>query len=84
MLSGRPVLASVEDSATTRYIKEANCGITVEPDNIDALAEGFRKFAEMDFDDLNRLGKNSRKFAESRLMRQSNLPKVVDALINAE
>lgn len=84
MLSGRPVLASVEKSATTRYIKEADCGISVEPDNVDLLAEGFRKFAAMSVEEQNRLGENSRLFAESKLMRQSNLPKVIEALLNAE
>lgn len=83
MLSGRPVLASVEESATTRYIKEANCGISVEPDSMDALAEGFRKFTAMSIEEQNRMGRNSRLFAESKLMRQSNLPKVVDALLSA-
>lgn len=82
MLSGRPVLASVEESATTRYIKEADCGISVEPDCIEALAAGFRRFAEMDEIELNRLGKNSRLFAEARLMRRSNLPKVIEVLVN--
>ena len=84
MLSGRPVLASVEESATTRYIKEADCGISVEPDNVDDLADGFRKFVAMRVEEQNRLGKNSRLFAETKLMRQSNLPKVIDALLNAE
>lgn len=82
LLSGRPVLASVEESATTRYIKEGDCGISVTPDDVDALAEGFRKFATMSVDEQNRLGRNSRLFAESKLMRQSNLPKVIDALVN--
>ena len=80
MLSGRPVLASVEKSATTRYIKEADCGISVVPDDVDALAEGFRRFAAMSLEEQNRLGKNSRLFAEAKLMRQSNLPKVMEEL----
>lgn len=84
MLSGRPVLASVEKSATTRYIQDANCGISVESDNINALADGFRKFAAMSIEEQNRLGENSRIFAEDRLMRKSNLPKVIDALIRAK
>lgn len=84
MLSGRPVLASVENSATTRYIKEADCGIAVEPDNVNALAEGFRKFALMSMAEQNRLGWNSRVFAENRLMRKSNLPKVADTLNDAK
>lgn len=84
MLSGRPVLASVEESATTRYIREADCGISVDPDNIDALAEGFKKFSLLSLEELNRLGYNSRKFAENQLTRSSNLPKVVEALLNAK
>lgn len=84
MLSGRPILASVENCATTRYIMEANCGIVVNPDNVDDLAEGFRKFAKMSIDEQNRLGWNSRLFAEKYLMRKSNLPKVIETLVNAE
>ena len=84
MLSGRPILASVEASATTRYIKEADCGISVEPDNVDSLAGGFRRFAAMAIEEQNRLGKNSRMFAEKRLMRKSCLPNVVEALCNAK
>lgn len=84
MLSGRAVLASVEKSATTRYIAEADCGIAVEPDNEDTLAEAFRKFASMPLEELNRLGKNSRQFAERKLTRNSNLPLVMEALINAK
>lgn len=84
MLSGRPVLASVEESATTRYIKEADCGISVVPDNVDALADGFRKFASMSIEEQNRLGKNSRLFSEKRLMRKSCIPNVVEALCDAK
>jgi hypothetical protein len=51
---------------------------------VDVHAEGFRKFAAMSVEEQNRLGYNSRLFAESKLMRQSNLPKVVDALLNAK
>lgn len=84
MLSGRAVLASVEKSATTRYIAEADCGIAVDPDNEDALAEAFKRFASMSLEELNRLGKNSRDFAERKLTRDSNLPLVMEALINAK
>lgn len=84
MLSGRAVLASVEKSATTRYVSEADCGIAVEPDNEEALAAAFKKFASMSMDELNRLGKNSRVFAEKKLTRDSNLPLVMEALVNAK
>ena len=79
MLSGKPVIASVDqDSATTRYIKEAQCGISVEPDNIAALAEGFKKFSSMPHEQLKTLGTNSRQFAEQNLTRKVNLQRVVE------
>ena len=79
MLSGKPVIASVDqDSATTRYIKEAQCGICVKPDNIDALVDGFRKFSSMPHEQLNTLGTNSRQFAEQNLTRKVNLQRVVE------
>ena len=81
MLSGKPVLASVDqDSATTRYIKEAQCGISVEPDNIDALVEGFRSMAAKSKEQLKAFGENSRAFAEKHLTKAVNLRMVVDKI----
>lgn len=82
MLSGKPVIASVDqDSATTRYIKEAQCGISVKPDNIDALVEGFKKFSSMTHERLRILGTNSRQFAEKFLTRKVNLQIIYDEII---
>ena len=81
MLSGKPVIASVDqDSATTRYIKEAQCGISVEPDNIDALVEGFKKFSSLPQEQLKTLGTNGRQFAEKYLTRKVNLQMVCDEI----
>lgn len=81
MLSGKPVLASVDqDSATSRYIKEAQCGISVEPDSIDALVEGFRRMAAKSKEQLKTFGENSRAFAETHLTKAVNLRMVVDAI----
>lgn len=81
MLSGKPIIASIdEDSATTRYIKEADCGISVSPDNIDALAKGFRLFADMTSEKRKDMGENSRKYAEKNLTRKVNLKLVCDTI----
>lgn len=81
MLSGKPVLASVDqDSATTRYINEAQCGISVEPDSIDALVGGFRSMAAMSKEQLKAFGENSRAFAEKHLTKAVNLRMVVDTI----
>lgn len=78
MLSGKPVLASIEkNSASVRYINEAKCGITVEPDDKDALKEGFIKFGKMNTAELKKMGENSKMFADANLTRKANLPKLV-------
>ncbi|NLD95313.1 MAG: glycosyltransferase family 4 protein [Fibrobacter sp.] len=83
LLSGRAVLASIEESATTRYMEEADCGLAVKPDSIPALVVGFTYFAQLSRNELQRLGKNSRVFAEKKLTRNSNLPLVIAALEDA-
>lgn len=80
MLSGRPILASVETSTTQRYISDSDCGLAVEPDNIESLVDGFRKFASMSVEKKNRLGMNSRKFAEERLLKVVNINKVYNKI----
>ena len=83
MLSGKPVLASVDhDSATTRYIKEADCGIAVDPDNKDSIKEGFLYFASLDKDTLKKQGGNSQAFSRKNLTREVNLQKVVAKINN--
>ena len=81
MLSGKPVIASVDqDSATTRYIHEAKCGLSVNPDSIEDLVEGFKAFARLSSEERERMGANSRSFAEKHLTRSVNLKMVCDAI----
>lgn len=81
LLSGKPILASIDKGSTAeRYINGAQCGLAVEPDNLDALAEAFMKFGEMDKDTLDQMSKSSRRFAEENLTRKANLPKVIEII----
>lgn len=78
MLSGKPVLASIDSgSASVRYINEAQCGVTVEPDNKEALINGYRYFGQMGQKELELMGYNSKSFADLNLTRKANLPKLI-------
>lgn len=78
MLSGKPVLASIDNgSASVRYINEAQCGVAVEPDNKEALINGFRFFGQLGQKDLEKMGGNSKSFADLNLTRRANLPKLI-------
>lgn len=79
MLSGRPLLVSIDDeSATSRYIREADCGIVVPPGSLDLLSEAFKVFCSLPFDRLSAMGRHARSFAETRLTREHNLSIVVN------
>lgn len=74
MLSGRPILASVDvESATTRYINNAKCGIAVPPADEEALAQAINRLYSMPSEELAEMGANARKFAETHLTRDYNL-----------
>ena len=78
LLSGKPVLASVdEESATTRYIREADCGLSVIPDDIQAIKDEFVKYSQMSRVELNEKGKNAKNFSRQYLTREVNLNMVV-------
>lgn len=81
LLSGRPVLASVDqDSSTKRILEGKGCGKTVVPDDKDALIEGFKYFAGMAKDERENMGKKSREYAMAHLTRKVNLSLVVNTI----
>lgn len=74
MLSGKPILASVDhDSTTTRYINEAGCGISVNPDSVSSMVKGFKTMASMTREQLQLFGNNGLNFAKQHLTRDINL-----------
>ena len=83
MLSGKPIIASVDTNCdTARIIHNANCGIVVAPDDINALADAFIKISQMKKSTLDDLGKNSKEYALKNLSRTSNLEKICNCIID--
>lgn len=81
LLSGKPVLASVDqDSSTRRILEGEGCGKTVAPDNIDALIRGFKCFAAMTSAELKKMGENGREYAMAHLTRDINLSFIIDSI----
>jgi len=58
MMSGKPILYAVE--APNNFIKDYECGISVEAENVEALADGIRKMAEMSDSEREKMGRNGR------------------------
>lgn len=83
LLSGRPVLASVDqDSSTKRILEGEGCGKTVVPDDKEALVNGFKYFAELTSEARENMGKNSREYALKHLTREANLSLVINSIKN--
>lgn len=81
LLSGRPVLASVDqDSSTKRILEGKGCGKTVGPDDKDALINGFKYFAKLTSEARENMGKTSREYALKYLTRDVNLSLVVNSI----
>ena len=81
MLSGRPILASVdEESATTRMLTESGSGYVVKPDSLESLKQGFEFFSKLEHAELDAMGKASKNYARSYLTRDINLKLVVDRI----
>lgn len=80
-LSGKPVLASVDqDSSTKRILEGEECGKTVAPDDIEALVNGFKYFAELTSEERDKMGDNSREYALKHLTREVNLSLVINSI----
>lgn len=61
MMSGKPILYAVD--APNNYIEEYNCGISVEAENVDALAEGIKKLVALDENSRIEMGNNGKAAA---------------------
>ncbi len=81
MLSGKPIIASVDiDSDTAGCIKEAKCGMVTEPGDIQSLADGMSDLLRTDKRVLEEFGNNGRTFAMAHLSRKVNLEKMISIL----
>ena len=84
LLSGKPVLASVDQNSSTKRILDGEgCGKTVVPDDKDALIEGFRFFAGLTKEECEKMGNRSKVYALSNLTREVNLSLVIESIKKA-
>lgn len=81
MLSGKAILASVDsDSATARYIRDAKCGLSVAPDDIETLKDGFSSFSRMSKSVIEELGENALSYSTKHLKRSVCITAVINEI----
>jgi colanic acid biosynthesis glycosyl transferase WcaI len=80
MAAGRPVIAAVHpESETAVYMRKAECGLAVPPEQPVALAEAIQKLNK-DKELRQYLGKNGRHFAEAHFSREQVLKRYADLI----
>jgi glycosyltransferase involved in cell wall biosynthesis len=79
MFSEKPILYAINSG--NKPIEEANCGITVDAENPDAIVNGILKLYNLSQEERNKLGENGKEF----LMKYHNykiLAKKLDEVLN--
>lgn len=60
MMAGKPIIQAI--NAGNDMVSEAGCGLTVTPENPEAIAIAIRKFMNLDDQELIQLGENGKKY----------------------
>lgn len=78
MASGKPVIAAVDaESEIAEMVKEAGCGVLVEPENPQALAEVVRSLYN-DKEKLDLMGASGRNYLEQKVTRRICVAKYME------
>lgn len=60
MMSGKPVIHAVE--AGNDLVKESGCGISIDPENPNAIAKAVEKLMNLDIEELRSMGEKGKEF----------------------
>lgn len=74
MFSAKPIIGAMDaDSDTASAIREAKCGVIVEPENKVALAQTMKELNAKDCKILHEMGLNGQKYALEYFSKSANL-----------
>ncbi len=60
MMAAKPVIFAID--APNDMVAEANCGVSIEPENSAAIAEAARKLASLSKEELGQMGERGREY----------------------
>ncbi|MFC3159072.1 glycosyltransferase [Chryseobacterium arachidis] len=79
MAAGKPVLGFIEGAATD-VIKEADCGYTVNPDDIDGLVDLIQNKLVQNSHQLPLLGSNGKTYFDTYFTKQKCINNLIAAM----
>ncbi len=82
LFAGKPIIVGVRGNAAT-LVEEAQAGITVTPDDVNALAAAVQTLAAMPADQRAAMGRNGRTYYDTHLSFNVGVDKMEAALVAA-
>lgn len=83
MLSGKPIIASVDKGSDTEYIiNKSKCGLVTDAESVKDVSLAMKKIRRLNKDELDKMGNNGKKFAQEEMSKEINLSKII-GLINS-
>ena len=81
MFSAKPIIGSLDlESDTANAMRDANCGIVVEPENEDLLVKAMKDITSWDKKELIEKGLNGFNYAMEKFSRENNLKKIIEII----
>lgn len=77
MASGKPIIGLIRGEGAI-LIEDSKCGISVDPDSFEDLANAIIRFSDMDLCELAKMGENGKRYYEFNF----NKEKLLDSLFN--
>ena len=80
MMAEKPVIQAID--AGNNVVREANCGLDVEPDNVEEIAAAMEKLSQLPKEDLQEMGRNGKRFVLENHTYSVLAKKFIDCLKN--
>lgn len=81
MFSSKPIIGSLDlISDTAKAILDSNCGLVVEPENIDSLVSAMREISQWSNDKLKQRGKDGFDYAIKHFSKTRSLQKIISLI----
>ena len=80
MMAAKPIIQAID--AGNNIVKEANCGIDVEPDNAKEISKAILILKSMSEEKRNILGENGKRFVLANHTYQILSKRFIDIMLN--
>ena len=82
MSQGKPVLAMLNGDGQD-LIREAQCGLAVNADDVDGFVQAIEKIANSSKDNLSTWGENGKKFYDNNFTKEQRINQLMELMMRS-